>query len=62
MFGILGWRRANRDPAAGRKGMAVAGTILGVVAIALGIAGIAIVSDAVDDLDRDLNRIENQYP
>jgi hypothetical protein len=33
IFGILGIRKANRDPAAGGKGLAIAGLILGVLGI-----------------------------
>lgn len=51
IFGILGWRKANSDPTAGKKGMAIAGTILGVVAIGLGIAGAAIIDDVGEDLE-----------
>ena len=57
IFGVLAWRSANK-PGGSRKGMAIAGTILGVVALALGVIGAVIVDDAVTDLDRDLDRIE----
>ena len=55
VLGILGRRKAKKDPRAGRKGAATAGIILGVIAIALGIAGLVIVNDAVNDLDRSLS-------
>ncbi len=51
VLGIMGRRRVKRDPAVGRKGSATAGIVLGVIAITLGIIGIAIVDDAVNDLD-----------
>lgn len=60
IFGILAWRAARR-PGVGRKGMAIAGTILGCVALALGVIGAVIVDDAVNDLERDLDRIEREY-
>jgi hypothetical protein len=57
VFGVLAWRSA-RMPGGTRKGMAIAGTVLGCLALALGIAGAVIVDDAVSDLDRDLNQIQ----
>lgn len=54
VFGPLGWNRANKQPAAGRKGLAIAGTVLGIVAILLGIVGAAIVDDTVDDVNQDI--------
>ncbi|MGE3138135.1 MAG: DUF4190 domain-containing protein [Thermoleophilia bacterium] len=44
----------------GRKGMAWAGTILSVIAIALGVAGVAIVNDAFSDVDKELERIQQE--
>jgi hypothetical protein len=44
-FGWLAWRRALKGQP--RKGMAIAGTILGAVAIALSIVGFAIVNNAL---------------
>jgi Na+/proline symporter len=55
VLGFMGRGRAKRDPTAGRKGAATAGIILGVIAIALGIAGLVIVNDTVNDLDRSLS-------
>ena len=37
-----------------RKGMATAGLVLGIVAIGLGAIGVAIIDDAVDDVDEEL--------
>jgi len=49
-LGIVGRRRAKRVAGAGRGGMALAGTLLGVLALVLGGVGVAIVDDAFDDL------------
>lgn len=59
IFGALGWRKANRG--SGRKGMAIAGFILGLAGLGLGIAGIVIVDDAVTELDRQLQEIETEF-
>jgi hypothetical protein len=59
VFGLLGWSNTHRQLAT-NKGMAVSGTILGAVALALGIWGMVIVSQAVDDLDRDLDELERE--
>jgi hypothetical protein len=55
VLGIVGRRRVKRDPNAGHKGLATAGVILGILASGLGIAGIVIVSNAVNDLDHQLS-------
>jgi hypothetical protein len=60
IFGALAWRSA-RMPGGSRKGMAIAGTVLGCIALALGVAGALIVDDAVNDLERDLNQIEMEF-
>jgi hypothetical protein len=43
IFGAIGWRRANRSPEVGGKGLAIAGVVLSVIAIALAIIGVAII-------------------
>ena len=58
VFGIVGRRRATREPAVGRKAMATWGAVLGAAAVILGLIGVAIVGDATEDLDRDLKKIE----
>jgi hypothetical protein len=58
VFGIIGRRRAKANPSVGRKGMSTWAICLGVVAIGLGIVGIAIVNDAFNDLDNDLSCID----
>lgn len=60
IFGFIGRSRAKREPNAGRGGMAVAGIILGAIAIVLGIVGVNTVDKAVDQLDRDLREIERE--
>lgn len=55
IFGLLGRGRAKRKVAT-NKGMATASTILGVGAIGLGILGMSIVFNAVDELDNELKK------
>jgi Na+/proline symporter len=62
VFGIVGRRRAKREPAVGRRGMASWGVALGIVAVGLGIWGATVVASvsndlqkASDNLNRDLN-------
>jgi hypothetical protein len=50
VFGAIGVRRAG-EPGRGGKGLAIAGLILGVVAIVLAVAGVFIIDDAVSDLE-----------
>ena len=59
IFGFAGRRRAKRG--ATGKGMATAGLITGIIAIGLGIAGVMIVNDAAEDLERDLNEISDEF-
>jgi hypothetical protein len=48
IFGGVGLAKSGR---AGRRGMSIAGLVLGLLALVLGIVGVAIVDDAVDDLE-----------
>ena len=57
-LGVIAWRRWRTH---GRRAMSIIGVVLSVLAITLGIVGMVIVNDAVDDLDRDLDRIEQEY-
>ena len=57
IFGCVGWGRAQRGVAT-NKAMSITGTVLGAVAITAGIIGIAIVVQAVDDFDKDMQQIE----
>lgn len=56
VFGLIAARRNKR--ARSHVGMARTGWLLGVAALTLGIVGIAIIDDAVDDLNDDLNGLE----
>ena len=58
VFGGVGIRRA-REVATGR-GLAIAGTILGVVALLLGVLGVVVINDATNELDRQFQEIERQ--
>lgn len=55
IFGLLGRGRAKRKVATNKK-MATASTILGVGAIGLGILGMSIVFNTVDELDKELKK------
>jgi hypothetical protein len=58
IFGIIGWRAANKGR--GRKGLAVSGTVLGIVALLLAFAGIFIIGEAANDLQDDLDEINQE--
>ena len=58
-LGIAGIRKANRQNGA-RKTMAVWGTVMSVAAFGIGCVGYAIVNDAFNELDRDLNNASQQ--
>jgi hypothetical protein len=53
--------RRQRMAVGARRGIAVWGASLGVVALVLGTIGFIIVQDTVDDLDRDLEEIEQEF-
>ena len=55
IFCLLGHGRARRKVAT-NKGMAITSTILGVGAIGLGILGMSIVFNTVDELDKELKK------
>lgn len=44
-----------------RRAMATWGLVLGLVAIALGVAGVVIVDDAFDDLGDDLRELDEEF-
>lgn len=54
-LGFVGWRKANKVPAAGRKGLAIWGVVLGCLAIAFGVIGAVAFNNAVNDLDKSLS-------
>jgi hypothetical protein len=58
---VLGLVAASKAKKAKQpRGMARAGWILGAVAIALGVIGMAVVNSAINDLERDLDQIEQE--
>ena len=59
IFGLIGVRKAKRN--GGGKGLPRAGWILGVLAIVLGIAGMVIVNNAINELDNDFDDIDRCY-
>lgn len=59
IFGLLGRGRAKRKVASNKK-MSTFSTILGVGAIGLGILGMSIVFNAVDELDRELKMVDEE--
>jgi Na+/proline symporter len=59
VFGIIGRKRAKREPAVGRRGMATWGIALGIVAVGFGIWGATVIASVSNDLDKasnDLNK------
>lgn len=60
IFGFVGRGRVKKQPEAGRKGMATAGIVTGVIAVILACVGIGIVADAGEELDEDLDRIDQE--
>ena len=60
IFGFIGRNRYNRNPAVGRKGMAIAGLILGIIATVLSIALFILVGVAIDEGIDQLNSDEFQ--
>jgi hypothetical protein len=57
-LGFVGLRKANRDPMAGHRKMAIIALLLGAGALALSIADIAIINHAVSQLNNSLNQIQ----
>lgn len=67
IFGIIGRRRADANPAVGRKGMGTAGLILGIVSLIGGLLWVvafgALVDDAnnnLDEFNQELEELEEQ--
>jgi len=65
ILGLIAWYRRRhweyKDYRKLKSGMATAGTILGALAMVLGIIGIVIVTTAFDDLDKDLQCIDDAH-
>jgi Domain of unknown function (DUF4190)/Protein of unknown function (DUF2510) len=56
VLGLVARRRAVRKPHVGRKGMATAGIVLGVLAFGMGIVGLAVLDDIFSDTSDELDR------
>ena len=61
VFSAIGWRRARRDPARGGKGLSIAGLILGLIGFVLAIAQVAIIGEAAEDLDDEIDELEREF-
>lgn len=59
VLGAIAW--AQRTKARVKRTVAAWGIVLGTIALGLSIVGIAIVNDAFEDLDRDLDEIESDF-
>jgi lysylphosphatidylglycerol synthetase-like protein (DUF2156 family) len=59
VFGALGRRREEREPAAGKRSMATAGLVLGIVAIALGIIGVIVLATFIHHAASTLNDLND---
>lgn len=60
VFGFIGRGKARRG--ASGKGQATAGIVLGVIALGLGVWGVVLVSDAVDDIDDAFEDTSGEVP
>jgi len=61
VFGAVGRRTADREPTAGKRSMATAGLILGIVAIVLGIVGLVILETWINDVKGSLDHFQNCF-
>ena len=61
VFGAIGRRRADREPAAGKRSMATAGLILGIVSIALGVVGLIILVTFINDVGTSIQDFESCF-
>ena len=61
VFGAIGRRRADREPAAGKRSMATAGLILGIVSIALGVVGLIILVTFINDVGTTIQDFESCF-
>jgi Na+/proline symporter len=59
VFGAVGRRRADREPAAGKRAQATWGLALGVVAIVLGIVGLVLLLTVLEDSISTYNDFES---
>jgi lysylphosphatidylglycerol synthetase-like protein (DUF2156 family) len=61
VLGLIARRRAKREPAIGRKTMATWGVVLGIASFGLGCVGYAILVDAFEDTDEELEELEEEF-
>lgn len=61
VFGAIGRRRADREPAAGKRSMATAGLILGIVSIGLGIVGAIVLTMLINDVGNAFNGLDRCF-
>jgi hypothetical protein len=54
-LGLIARRRAKKNPAVGRKGLATWAVALGLLSVTWGIVGAVTFNDAVNDLDKSLS-------
>lgn len=54
IFGVVGIRNAGKG--APYRGMAIAGTVLAVVALSLAVVGFGVIADVLRDIDRELEQ------
>jgi hypothetical protein len=59
VFGALGRRAVAREPAAGKRSMATAGLVLGIVAIGLGIAGVIVLYTFINDVHSSFDDLQS---
>jgi glucose uptake protein GlcU len=61
VFGAIGRKRADRDPAVGKRSSATAGLILGVVAIVLGTVGLVLLATVLKHTVHTSNGFESCF-
>ena len=59
IFGGVGLAR-SKDPARGGRGQAIAGIVLGILALVMVFVQGALINDAANELDRDLEELQEQ--
>lgn len=58
IFGVMGRRRAASNPSIGRRGMAVAGVILGIIGIVTSLGWAIAIAAFIDDVNDGINTEE----
>jgi len=59
VFGAIGRRRSTKVPAAGKRSMATAGLVLGIVAIGLGIVGVIVLETWINDVNTVFEELQS---